>query len=931
MKIKPEYVNPTAHSEIIRQKAETLLKEKSSATGQQLTEAGMQKLIHELMVHQIELELQNEELELANERATTETQKFTELYDSAPTGYFTLSIKGEILGLNLRGAGMLGTERSLLINTRFGLFVSDDTKAIFNLFLGKVFNGKAKESCEVALSASGESFIHVQLTGMVTGNSEQCFLTVVDITELRQAEKERIESCDERYKLLYDNVKIGLYRITPDGTILLANNALIKMLGYSSFGELAKININQNGVVSPLQRKEFIRNIEQSGELESFESTWTRKDGTPIFVRESARTICDTKGNTMYYDGTVEDITKRRQVDEALKKSELRFKQISENSQESIWEVDNTGLYTYISPVIKELLGYEAEEIIGHKYFYDLFEPENKEEMKQGAFGVFARKESFRNFVNCNIHKEGRKVILSTSGVPMLDNENNLIGYRGVDVDITERKQAEEALIESETRARALIDAIPDLIFRLNKQGVYLDYKAAKEDLAFQAESIIGKKNRDMMPPEFADLVDEKINLTLQTRQMQVFEYQLLLPLKGLREYEARMVPCSFDEVIVIVRDVTERKNAEEMINMLAHAVKNSADCIAISDKDYKIIFVNDTFSKVYGFENDEIVGQPISIIASKNNLPGVDKSLYCAIAKKEVWTGEVLNTKKDGNDFPVQLSLAPVITDKGEVIAVVGVLRDITERRNAEAELKLKNEQLLKLNAEKDKFFSIIAHDLRSPFNGFMGLTQLLTENTRDLTIDEIHKISVSMRNSATNLFRLLENLLQWARMQQGLIPFNPKALKLLPVVDECIEMHLASAKIKGIEISIDVPSEMEAFADCDMLQTVIRNLVSNAVKFTPRGGRINFSAKTGNDKSIIISISDTGIGMGQEMIGKLFNLDVQANRRGTEGEPSTGLGLLLCNEFIDKHGGKLWVESEEKNLPAGKAGGSTFYFTLP
>ena len=176
-----------------------------------------------------------------------------------------------------------------------------------------------------------------------------------------------------------------------------------------------------------------------------------------------------------------------------------------------------------------------------------------------------------------------------------------------------------------------------------------------------------------------------------------------------------------------------------------------------------------------------------------------------------------------------------------------------------------------------------------------------------------------------------MLENLLQWSRMQQGLIPFNPKVLKLLPVIDECIEMHLASAKIKGIEISIDVPTEMEAFADCDMLQTVIRNLVSNAVKFTPGGGRINFSAKTGNDKSIIISISDTGIGMGQEMIGKLFNLDVQANRRGTEGEPSTGLGLLLCNEFIDKHGGKLWVESEEKNLPAGKAGGSTFYFTLP
>ena len=237
---------------------------------------------------------------------------------------------------------------------------------------------------------------------------------------------------------------------------------------------------------------------------------------------------------------------------------------------------------------------------------------------------------------------------------------------------------------------------------------------------------------------------------------------------------------------------------------------------------------------------------------------------------------------------------------------------------------LNQSNEELQKLNAEKDKFFSIIAHDLRSPFNGFLGLSQIMAEELPSLTRDEIRDLAVSMQNSATNLFRLLENLLEWARIQQGLIPFNPKVVELLPIINESIALVLESAKSKGIEIAYDIPDDLAVFADSNILQTVIRNLVSNAVKFTPKGGKISVSAKATSDKGVQISIKDTGIGMSPKMVDNLFRLDVQTNRKGTEGEHSTGLGLLLCKEFVEKHGGKLWVESEE-----GK--GSTFAFSLP
>lgn len=268
--------------------------------------------------------------------------------------------------------------------------------------------------------------------------------------------------------------------------------------------------------------------------------------------------------------------------------------------------------------------------------------------------------------------------------------------------------------------------------------------------------------------------------------------------------------------------------------------------------------------------------------------------------------------------------SKLPLRDKDNQIIGLVGIGRDITGRKKAEEEIRLKNEQLLKLNAEKDKFFSIIAHDLRGPFSGFLGLTELMAEDLPSFTMDEIQEFSVSMRNSATNLSHLLENLLQWSRMQQGLIPFDPEVIQLLPVVDECMAIMLEPAKNKGIEITSDIPVDLKVFADNNMLQAVIRNLVSNALKFTRKDGKISVSAKSTGDKCVEISVKDSGIGMKAEMVGNLFRLDVKTNRHGTEGEPSTGLGLLLCKEFVEKHGGKIWVESEVEK-------GSTFHFTIP
>ena len=218
-------------------------------------------------------------------------------------------------------------------------------------------------------------------------------------------------------------------------------------------------------------------------------------------------------------------------------------------------------------------------------------------------------------------------------------------------------------------------------------------------------------------------------------------------------------------------------------------------------------------------------------------------------------------------------------------------MVQDITDRKKAEQILIENETKLLQLNAEKDKFFSIIAHDLRSPFNVFLGFTLKMVEELDTMPIKDLQKITLSMRNSATNLFQLLENLLDWSRFQRGLISFDQELLLLKPKITGIIQLALDSANKKGVTIDISIPEDIVIFADRNMLGSIVRNLTSNAVKFTPRGGKILIEARLVKGNSTEISVKDTGMGMNKNILEHLFMLNEKASRRGTEGEPSTGL----------------------------------------
>ncbi len=244
-------------------------------------------------------------------------------------------------------------------------------------------------------------------------------------------------------------------------------------------------------------------------------------------------------------------------------------------------------------------------------------------------------------------------------------------------------------------------------------------------------------------------------------------------------------------------------------------------------------------------------------------------------------------------------------------------------EVQNRTAELKKSEAELLELNATKDKFFSIVAHDLKSPFQGLLGLSNILVENDGEFSKEEIKNISNDINKTSKNLYTLIEQLLDWAQIQTNRMECYIEKLELSSIINNVLEINAQNYEAKSIEIENKVTDNIYVSVDKRMLNSILNNLISNAVKFSHRNGKISISTEL-KAKYVEICIEDNGVGLEKEKIDKLFRIDQNISTKGTEGELGTGLGLILCHEMVDKLGGDIWVKSE-------KGKGSKFYFTLP
>lgn len=389
----------------------------------------------------------------------------------------------------------------------------------------------------------------------------------------------------------------------------------------------------------------------------------------------------------------------------------------------------------------------------------------------------------------------------------------------------------------------------------------------------------------------------------------------------------------SESEMLKLIHELEVHQIELEMQNLELLVAKESAETLeekfeelydfaptgylTLSEKG-EITALNFAAAKMLGKERSLLINKPFAFFTSAKSKLVFNGFLEKVFMCKSLETCEV--TLEMNNPAPIHASLSGLCDENGQFCKLIA--SDITDRKNMEEALRESESRLRELNAQKDKFFSIIAHDLRSPFNAIIGLSDVLLDQLNDNDYEKIDLIASMIGQSSRRAMNLLMNLLEWSVLQTGRMEFNPETFNLKLLIEDNKDLLDVVANQKTITIHVATPTEIIVHADKSMINTVLRNLISNAIKFTGQGGEINISVmKKANE--FLVSVSDNGIGIQTERLSMLFRIDQSDSTPGTNNEKGTGLGLILCKEFVEKHGQKIWVESE-----IGK--GTTFYFTI-
>jgi PAS domain S-box-containing protein len=589
----------------------------------------------------------------------------------------------------------------------------------------------------------------------------------------------------------------------------------------------------------------------------------TRKGGTDLWVEQNTRIIRDTNGKVKQFRIVVRDITERKQNEEMLRKAESRTqRQRLAIAKLAVNESISKGDIDSAKRILTEIVS-------------------NVIQVERSSVWLFSEDSKTLDCIElfeASTGKHSQGSVLKADDYPLyfeaIHNESRIATY--------------DARTDRRTSEFTQNYMLPLNITSMLDVGIILEGKL----VGVMCLEHTGEKRQ-----WFSD--EESFASTIASLIVQVIVNESRRRAEEALQNERLLLRTLIDNIpdSIYSKDLACRKTLANLTDISYAGVKSEAEILGKTDFDFYPKELADGF-----FTNDQSVMQ--------SGEPVLNKEEY------------IIDV--NGHQKWLLTSKLPLKDEKGNIIGIVGIGRDITERKRWEVDIKNRNEQLSKLIVEKDKFFSIIAHDLKSPLQGLLGLSEILAIGDEDFTKAELTEYGKFFHEAASNLFKLIENLLEWAQMQRGSIKFTPLELNLIVVTLRNIETIKYRASQKGITIINEILITEKVYADEKMIDTIFRNLLSNAVKFTRRDGKVIIRAKKIDSKLLEISVRDTGVGMSEEKVKKLFKIDEMVSSKGTEGEPSTGLGLLLCKEFVEKHGGRIWVDSE-------KGRGSTFSFSLP
>ncbi len=656
------------------------------------------------------------------------------------------------------------------------------------------------------------------------------------------------------------------------------------------------------------------------------------------------------------------DITEQKQAEEALYKSEERFKQVAENAQEWIWEVNANGLYTYASPVVKDILGYNVDEIIGKKYFYDFFPENNREKLKTEALSIFAKKLSFTKFENINIHKSGRVVYLSTSGIPIIDKQGLLVAYRGSDTDITEHKQAEHlqsVVYEISKAAQDVknLDALYKSIHTILEQvldvtNFYIAYYDEKEKLLsfpfyIDSEDVFPASARPLGKGLTEYIIRTGKPLILRKEEIEAYakkgEIEVIgtlpkvwmgSPLKtgtkviGVIAVNSYQDPDRYTESdLKILTFVSEQiaktiEHRQALSNLqiektyLDELFTSSPEALALVTIDSTILHINEQFTSLFGFREEDVFGRNINdlLVAPEHQKNAQKYTQEVALGKRVYF--EAVRNKKDGSEVHVSVLSSPV-NYKGDVLAVYAAYRDITDRIKAAENLKKSEEryrslskELMESNSMKELLLDVIAHDLKNPAGVIKGFVQFGLEN------DPNNEILEEIEQSADNLLNVINNATTLSKVAIG-DTIEKEELDLTNLINMIIKENSPHLQFAEMILDMKLKEELIIIAN-PIISEVFRNYISNAIKYAKTGKKIIIDANI-DIRYVVVNVKDFGKTIEKKDRENIFMRKIQLDK--SKGQ---GLGLAIVKRIAEAHDAEVGVKP---NKPTG----NIFFIKIP
>jgi len=891
----------TPQANQIRTKAEEVLKNREIKHNKHYSEFDAQRFIHELEVHQIELEMQNEELLNANIIAEQVSEKYRELYDFAPSGYFTFNKKGEIIELNLAGSKMLGKNRSELKKRLFGFFVSYSSKPIFNSFLINVFNSSISESCEISLQIIGNIF-HVHLAGSYAENSETCLVSAIDLTEQKETAHQLVAS-EQKYMRLFNSMTemfqvIELiydeYGKVCDYYYRKVNPAFEKWVGKTADQLIGKTAKELFSSVDDYWLKTYKR-VAATGKAENFENFGAERDK---YYNLNVWKV-DEKLVAIIFT----DITDKKRVDAELKKIEWLLQPKREKFKKTIQEYGDLTILnhdrTILDSVGKEvLLGIVSD-------YLALLDTSAAVYEKNGdyALGIFSSKwcqyldSSSRALCKCNTNKQALE-------------SGKWLCHESCWADASLLSIKTDKSVDIECSGGLHIYAIP--IKAYNK--------------------IIGSINFGYgNPPTDTNKLIE----IASTYEVSIDK------LKSLAEtYETRpkfIIDIAKEKLDVSARligEIVERKMAEQALKASDTRFDLAMNAAQEGLFDWNLItneiYFSPNWKKMLGYKDSELPND-IAIWEKLTSNEGINKlrKLQNDVINKTLdrFELEFKMKHKDGHWLDV-LSRAKVIFDThGRAVKMIGTHIDISENKIVGEELLKAKEKAEESDRLKTAFLTNMSHEIRTPLNAVLGFSQLLTD--ANLTGKEKSKFAEYIRLNGESLAKIIDDIIDISKLQSKQLKIHKTDFNLHTLLNELNIYYgnLLIQKLKGhIKLELEMPGSLEDsfFINTDeqRLKQILNNLISNAVKYSDKGC-ITFGYKVLENK-LYFFVKDTGFGITKENLSQIFERFVQFSQQYVSKQEGTGLGLSISKNLVAMLGGELMVESTWQK-------GSVFYFEIP